>query len=84
MIIGKEESQGRESIVEQYKKFIDIEGDDTLIMSSMLKMIRVNGEVNDVNSMFIDGVITNYEALLRLDVLLGFMDEIRKDVKARL
>ncbi len=83
--MGKEEgSQGRESIVEQYKKFIDTEEDDTLIMSSMLKMIRVNGEVNDVNSMFIDGVITNYEALLRLDVLLGFMDEIRKDVKARL
>lgn len=82
--MAKEESQGRESIVEQYKKFIDIEEDDNLIMSSMLKMIRVNGEVNDVNSMFIDGVITNYEALLRLDVLLGFMDEIRKDVKARL
>lgn len=78
------QQEGRDQIVEQYKKFVSIDSDDTLIMSSMLKMIRVNDEVSNVNSMFIDGIINNYEALLRLDVLLGFMDEIRRDIKARL
>ena len=78
------QQEGRNQIVEQYKKFVNIDSDDTLIMSSMLKMIRVNDEVSNVNSMFIDGIINNYEALLRLDVLLGFMDEIRRDIKARL
>jgi len=73
------QQEGRDQIVEQYKKFVSIDSDDTLIMSSMLKMIRVNDEVSNVNSMFIDGIINNYEALLRLDVLLGFMDEIRKN-----
>lgn len=79
-----QEQEGREKITEGYRELIDVKPDDEIIMSGMLKMIRVSDEVGDVQGMFISGNITSYEALLRLDILLGFMDEVRGEVKKRL
>jgi hypothetical protein len=79
-----DETESREKITAGYRSIIDVKEDDEVIMSGMLKMIRVSDEVGEVQGMFISGNITSYEALLRLDILLGFMDEVRGEVKKRL
>lgn len=80
----KEEKDSREDITKDYKEVIDVKEDDEVIMTGMLKMIRVSDQVGNVQGAFIEGAISSYEALLRLDILLEFMAEVRSEVKKRL
>lgn len=82
MIINREDN--KDKITSDYQKSVEVSDDDKVVMTGMLQLIRIGDEVGNVHAMFIEGGIEAYEALIRIDVLLGMIDVVRKEVKSRL
>ena len=74
----------KDRITSDYQKAVEVSDDDKVVMTGMLQLIRIGDEVGNVHAMFIEGGIEAYEALIRIDVLLGMIDMVRKEVKSRL
>ena len=81
-MINKEDDTDK--ITSDYQKSVEVSDDDKVVMTGMLQLIRIGDEVATVHGMFIEGAIEAYEALIRIDVLLGMIDMVRKEVKSRL
>ena len=81
-MINKEDDTDK--ITSDYQKSVEVSDDDKVVMTGMRQLIRIGDEVGNVHAMFIEGGIEAYEALIRIDVLLGMIDIVRREVKSRL
>lgn len=74
----------QKDIEEEYKESLKTSDDETLFVSSLLKLSKVKNEIMILSDIFHGMDIDGYEALIRLEFLLRAAEEVRKEIKARL
>lgn len=80
----KEEDNLANQLMEEYKQLLEVTDDESTIVMCFYKLGKASSELNWVREMYGNTEIGEYEAFLRMDILLGAMAEVRKEVKSRL
>lgn len=73
-----------EEISKMYQEITNVDEDDKLVVTTLLKIARIGEEISEVEGMFMRREISSYEALARIEVLLGLTLDIRSEVKGSL
>jgi ribosomal protein L31 len=70
-----------EEVKMKYKEVLQVTNEDEFVVNSTFKISKVSAEIDNISEAFYNQDITAFQAVVGLEVLLGALGEVRKDLR---